>query len=145
VTMKKKIIIALLVTLALTLSTRTPAYGQRKAHAPQAPTWQGGLEAAVRLTVRDKFGDFAGRSYVATFTVTAPDHRHYYSTVRVAGDDAGAAVFPGDFSGAETHGAIKPGRYTFTCAVEGAIIFRGAFAFQSSLTFDPIRQPKRKR
>ena len=78
--MKRLITILLLVACASVLSTCYPAYAQGRA---QSPSWQGSTEAAVRLTVRDKYATLDG--YQATFTVTAADGKSYYSTGRAKG------------------------------------------------------------
>jgi hypothetical protein len=125
--MRKKIITLLLAVLTLTLSTCHPAYAQR-------PTWQSAIEPAIRLSVRDTSGNATRHTYAATFAVTSPSGGHYYKTVQVTGDEYGAAVFPRDFEGAS--GEWR-GRFTYTCAVDGAIIYRGTFTFQSTFTFSP--------
>src|ERR1041384_3274211 len=117
--MKRQFIIAL---LALALSSCDVAYAQRR--RPQAPEWQGAVEATVQLVVRDKYGELSRRDDVATFTVAAPDGQRFFATVPVKENTEAVALFPDDFP--------------------GAIIFRGTFAFQSSLTFGQPKRGKRK-
>lgn len=135
---QQHIIRALLVALTFTLSTCHPAYAQQRAHSQQAPSWQGSITPAVRLTVRDKFGDLTLHDYAATFEVTAPNGRRFYAPVQVTGDAEAEAIYPRSFPGA----LDWPGRYAWACVVNGETVLRGTFIFATALEFGP--QPKRR-
>ena len=99
-------------------------------------TWQQSQSPCIELAVRDKQGTLG--AYKATFRVSAPDAESV-ATKSVREEDLGwgAVYFPSDFLHYEKNGRYwaawnKPGKYSWSCSVQGRIVVGDKFQITKS-------------